>query len=577
MAEAPLFFHISPDHCGEADLAKLFQVNGLNAVCYEKGELAEDLFWSKATDGVPFASWPKARLLTGLYRYKPSWRPPLEGWRQFAFIDRLFPNAQFILTKRDTDGWLFDRLTADKGLMASSYKAHLDVDDLTLAEIWEQDWLSHVKAVNDYFKDSPRLIQVDMASETPLDLGERIKALLGLDEISGPRRWEKTKQHDGLLDILDDTPDAASPDEPAFAKDVAGFCLRGIEPHPEGGLRGVSDWFCLWDGDTKFVDPNGTPHPLKLVQTSGQGPDYVLSPAGPFTKGHRTEAVINDFLRLDRRMEVAIDMQDARWCGRQEAQPLCRPIIAYNRREGASNMVLWPLHEMHGPGNPGFTVGTTDKIPFDEKRDEIVWRGMISGFEALEGDKKGVSSMVSLRQLEEAGDDQDAREEAWQNLCRTSRMSVIRQWFGKPGFDLAIVMAWAFRRFAQDSLLAPYCDTRRALPFFHKFRYQLSLAGHDTGSNFIPMINSQSVLLKEEDGWEVYYSGRFKPWRHYIPLERNCGDLADKLDWARHHPKECKEMSLLAREEVARFANPHLHRKIKEHILDGLIAEKGKT
>ena len=112
--------------------------------------------------------------------------------------------------------------------------------------------------------------------------------------------------------------------------------------------------------------------------------------------------------------------------------------------------------------------------------------------------------------------------------------------------------------------------------YFHRFRYQLTLAGYDHGSNFIGAINSQSVLLKEEDGWEVYYLGRFKPWIHYIPVELYCADIQEKLAWARLNPDRCQAMSLAARAEVRRLANPLARRQILERILDGLAKAAAK-
>lgn len=83
-------------------------------------------------------------------------------------------------------------------------------------------------------------------------------------------------------------------------------------------------------------------------------------------------------------------------------------------------------------------------------------------------------------------------------------------------------------------------------------------------------INSRSVLLAEDDGWEVFYSGRFKPWKHFIPVARYGADIAEKLAWARRNPKECKAMSQAGRAEAARFADPDLRRQVKARILDAL-------
>lgn len=197
---------------------------------------------------------------------------------------------------------------------------------------------------------------------------------------------------------------------------------------------------------------------------------------------------------------------------------------------------------------------------------------MISGSEMRSGVKPGPASHVALRRLAEAGDNPAARQAAWDRLCATNRLAFVRQWFGHPDFDLGIVMAWGFRDFARDPLLAPYCSPRRDREFFHRFRYQLCLTGYDHGTNFITAIDSQSVLLAEEDGWEVFYSGRFKPWKHYIPLQRHGADIGEKLAWARANPQECKAMAAAARAEAALLRHVPTRRAILSRILDGLAA-----
>ena len=57
MTLGPLFFHISPDGCAEARLARLFRRNGHRAVCHDKGQLAEDILFARATNGDPLTPW----------------------------------------------------------------------------------------------------------------------------------------------------------------------------------------------------------------------------------------------------------------------------------------------------------------------------------------------------------------------------------------------------------------------------------------------------------------------------------------------------------------------------------------
>lgn len=575
MVRNPVFFHISPDQCGGARLARLFSLNGYEAICDEKGKLAEDIAWAQMSGQAPLRGWPEVRLFTGLYRLQPWWRPPLEGWRSFAFLRQHFPDARFILTTRDMEAWLLDRMTAANGAAAKAYAAHWQVEEGELPDLWARDWQSHLEAVETYFEDDPALIRVDTKIERLDDLRGRLAELLPM-----PRSPKRPGWHYPagpgleriLLRMLDPAPETPRQQAEAFIEDVAGFCLRGRCQPGTGELDSTSPLYSEWDGGSRVFKRTGKPHPLAIGPQPGSINDIAVARPGLSFKERRAEGVINDILRLGRRDPVNIDMEDARWIGAPHRKPLGKPVLCHNRREGARNLVLWPLPEQMGPGFRGYEASCPDNISFEDKEDRLVWRGMISGNERREGVRPGPSSLSFLRRLAEAGNDPVAREKAWQGLCRTSRMAFIRRWFGHPDFDIGIAMAWGFREFARDPLIAPYCTSRKGPAFFHGFRYQLCMTGYDHGSNFIQMINSQSVLLKEEDGWEVYYSGRFKPWKHYIPVQRYCDDIAEKLAWARENTNECKEMSRAARAEVALLSDPVLMRAIKGRILDGLAS-----
>ena len=570
MTERPLFFHISPDQCGEARLARLFRRNGHAAVCHDKGRLAEDILFSRASGATPLTLWPDAVLFSGLYRHAPRWRPPLEAWRHFDWLADRFPHARFILTLREPEAWILDRLTRDRGAAAHCHAHHKGCDIGDLPEIWEADWHTHLAAVDAVFGDDPRLVRVDLDRETPGDLAARLAPWVALPDPGWQEGWfpASEKARPATLVHLLDRP-APELVDPAYVEDVASFCLQGLSPARTEGEGGLSGFFSRWDGEGGFADRQGNPRRIAVLDGT------AISAPGRHAKLIRVEGVVNDALGLARAMPLRIDMEDSRWFGSPQGDPLAAPVLCHNRRKGARNAVLWPLPDQHAIGLPGFDPDDApDLTPWEDKLDRVVWRGMISGSEMREGTKPGPASHVALRQLVEAGDDPALRQAAWDRLCKTNRLAFLRRWWDHPDFDLGVVMAWGFRDFARDPWLAPYCTPRQDRAFFRRFRYQLCLTGYDHASNFIQAIDSQSVLLAEEDGWEVFYSGRFHPWKHYIPLARYGADVAEKLAWARENPNECKAMSVAARHEAAMLRKPATRRAILARILDGL-AEAG--
>lgn len=572
-------FHIGPDWTGAEGLARIFQQNGHQVRCHDKGALAADILTAVARDRKPLTAHGDVTLFAGLYRTQPDWRPPLEAWRAFAHLDRHFPNARFILTTRDIDGWILDRLTRDNGGAARCYAHHNDLPEGALPDLWRRDWQDHLDAVAAYFGDDPRFIRVDIDRESPAAFCQRLDGLLSLPRRPQSDDWlpaDKGSLDQRLAAALDHPHPAPPADDPDFVRDVADYCLGGLTGGT-GPVEGVSPFYCHWNGADQVTDRNGAALAMTVATPPGGNRPVAMQPDDADFKKARAEGVINDILRLGRADPVRIDMQDARGIGAPGKPPLAAPVLCYNRVAGARNVVLWPLpgqHEIAAPGQP--CAESPDRIPFADKQDRLVWRGNISGTSIGRPGAPPRPSHQLLEKLRGAGDDAALQQQAFQHLCDVPRMAFLRRFIDHPDFDIGMVLAWRFRDMAKHPLLAPYARPRVGGDYFHRFRYQLTLAGYDHGSNFIGAINSQSVLLKEEDGWEVYYLGRFKPWIHYIPVELYCADIQEKLAWARLNPDRCQAMSQAARAEVRRLANPLARRQILERILDGLAKAAAK-
>lgn len=537
----PVVIHVGPDGPIDAALARMFQANGHRAVCHDGGRLAADIVYAMGQGTQPLRGWPNARLITGLYRDRPHWRPTLQAWRCIAFLRDRLPDALFLLTIPPRHRW------------PEGMQAHLD-------------------ATRALFADDTRLITLDLTDSTPADLAARLRPMLALDRglpDHWPDRWPVPDP------VVDPPPMPKAP--PGWAQDVARFCLAGLDRGAAGGAQGLSGFACRWDGTLSgsgaVTDAAGAPRQFTLLTPPGHRPLALAREGRPF-KLIRAEGVINDILALDRRDPVWIDMEDSRWFGSPQGAPLDRPVLCHNRRAGAVNAVLWPLPDQHAIGLPGFDpAAPDDDIPWEDKQDRLVWRGMISGSEMRDGVKPGPASHVWLQRLAQAATPAD-REAAWQGLCRTNRMAFVRRFHDHPDFDVGIVMAHGFRQHADDPLIAPYCRPRMGPRDFRAYRYQLCLSGYDHGSNFISGLDQNGVLLAEDDGWQVFYSGRFRPWEHFIPVVRHLTDLEDKLAWARAHPDACRAMSRAARAEAAHLRDPAARADLMRLILDGLAAAR---
>ncbi|MBM3604447.1 MAG: hypothetical protein FJX25_06750, partial [Alphaproteobacteria bacterium] len=489
--QAPVVVHVGPDSPADRALARLFRANGHKVACHDGGRLASDILFAMGQGRPPLTGWPEARLFAGLYRHRPHWRPPLEAWRCVAFLRDALPHAHFLLTIPPQDDWPLWRAGTDA---LPCHVHHHALPPAAVPGLWQEQLESHLAQVQALFGDDPRLLVVDLARQGPAEVAAMLDPILPMASVPFDR-WPRPVPGD-VLALLDR---AEPPSAPAdWAAEVAQFCLKGLDPAAPGGIDGLSGFACHWNGRigdrNPVADARGSGRQMALVAQPQDRP-LAVSREGRHFKLVRAEGVINDILSLDRRDPVWIDMEDSRWFGSPQGQPLDRPVLCHNRREGAVNAVLWPLPDQHAIGLPGFDpAAAPDPVPFEDKEDRLIWRGMISGSEMRPGVRPGAASHVWLNHLAEAVTPQD-REQAWQGLLGTNRMSFVRRYFGHPDFDIGIVMAWSFRHLADDPLLAPYCMPRVGPSTFRRFRYQLCLTGYDHGSNFISAIDSNSVLL----------------------------------------------------------------------------------
>ena len=319
---------------------------------------------------------------------------------------------------------------------------------------------------------------------------------------------------------------------------VRGSVAR-VGPFGQGGFERCSPMFLSADFDMgTTLDRTGVPVPFR--RTSGRWAETAAS-----HKPLRNLGTLNTLQGLGARGMVHLDFQDARTLG-LPARPLPAPVLCYCRRPDACNVVLWPLPRYHDLGTQRFLGKTPpDTLAFDDKRDAVVWRGALSGRTrpTRPGGKNCLQLIAALDVAPTAQDAAPILAELRQNL----RFGVVHDRANAPDFDLGLTcddrITDIFTRHGIGHVVKP----SRPMSWQRQFRYILSMRGNDTGSNFIPALDSNSVVLREEDGWELFYSAAIRPWEHYIPLAPLLTDLDEKLDWARANPAECKAIAARAR------------------------------
>ncbi len=353
----------------------------------------------------------------------------------------------------------------------------------------------------------------------------------------------------------------------AFAQRVATFCIgkrakpNGLDPIEQFGLG-----FTQWDGQAGFADKHGQPSMISRAQ------DGTFVTADTQMRYLRVVRFLTEISNLGYKSSLRLDMHDARDYGLPDTRPRA-PVVVYNRQKGAQNMVLWPLSNYHVIGQRRFVhAKPIDPIPFAQKADIAVWRGALSG-----RPKIALAPHVKIRRfaseiLKNLNQPQ-SDEGLWalhEELMGITRYNLVLRYFMSKEMDVGLTLNDRFKAARDTTLLAPLCRNRTAIDWFFESKYVLCLTGNDTGSNFLPAANSNSIVLKEEDGWEHFYSGEFHPWEHYIPLTLGALDIEEQLAWAKDNPKACKEMVRAAQSVCAKLASPETRQLYLSEILSHL-------
>lgn len=552
----PKFFQIGFNKCGTTFIAKLFDLNGIPAVHWAEGALADDIAWSKLTGRAPLQRWAGDTVaFTDMESVRFLNMPVIEAFKEYVFLDASFPGAVFLLNTRNVDDWVASRYLHWGGRYARSYAASLGVGLADLGDIWRQEWQDHIAGCRAHFAGRDRFIEIDIDEATPEDYRAALAPWYDLPvapKLPGAGVRKARKDYPARLQQMLDAPAPRvhAPRRDRLAARLAGFAQPA---RLSGRVDCPSDHAVLLDLDAG-----------RLSDARGRQLPVMRGPGGRFFQdaGHfgllRSTSTANDIAQVAKGGRYWLDMRPA--CLTGSVQPSGGPVIAGLRRKGAEDVFLWPAPWLHRIGNDGFPGAPLgDDPPFDDRADVAVWRGRLSGYAQDPGDD-------DLRHWVDGamGDNPDA-----QTIRRSARWRFLERHAGLPGTDLALHpddrTAGAL---ARVGLSAPM---RGDAP---QGRYAISMGGGDGDADFLPLANSHAVVLKEEDGWESFATGLFKPWRHYIPLASGGVDLAERLAWARANPDECKRISGRARRICEGLADPAGRRA---HLAQVLAAYRAAT
>lgn len=67
----------------------------------------------------------------------------------------------------------------------------------------------------------------------------------------------------------------------------------------------------------------------------------------------------------------------------------------------------------------------------------------------------------------------------------------------------------------------------------------------NTWSNFLVRLHLGCCVIKvdSQQGYRQWYYDRIRPWEHFIPVKADMSDLVEKIEWARSHDAEARDIA----------------------------------
>ncbi|WP_195759968.1 glycosyl transferase family 90 [Paracoccus sp. S-4012] len=548
----PLALYVGLPQTGEDRLATLFEINGLSTTGHSGGRLAQEVVFRRLSGSPLGRLFEGYDLIVGLEGKPRPGRPFLTGYTELEYLLQCAANAVLVFNDIDQDIWIRSMQLRDNGAAAAFQATWLGVPHEELPAIWCAQFAKQRARVETAQDSGARVVVLD-ADGSFSDWQDRLSPWFDLPIVPDGETVSTLSASSVRKDRVippDGSPITALERTTALAR----HCLGSVHPASTGGAV-FSDIYAEWDGGEKVTRQDGTPFPVRFGQLEGR--HGCLAQPG-VKKANRVEGVINEALSSGAASPLRIDMQDCRLYGLKHGDIPDAPVLTYCRRGGAKNVVLWPLPEYHSIGAENFVgAGPCDNVSFEDKLDVLFWRGALSGH--CSNVVEGVFTDEVWRVADALSTNPEC-EDLWELFATCTRVSVLERHGAVAGIDMKLVSGPSFEWLSKHPRTASLCGrgTKRRGTLRH--RYILSMRGYDTGSNFISAANSNSVVLKEEDGWELFYSPLFRPWESYIPLAPGLHDLEERLEWARSNPARCKEISAAARDACRYLASPKWRR-----------------
>jgi hypothetical protein len=169
-----------------------------------------------------------------------------------------------------------------------------------------------------------------------------------------------------------------------------------------------------------------------------------------------------------------------------------------------------------------------DTIPFEKKKNVLLWRGGPSG--------TGFNNEYEPRLTK------PSREVCLQKWCHNRET--------QQEIDVGLTKKWQYKKFQK------YVKSELTIEEMFQYKYLLSIEGNDVATNLKWAMASNSVVLMPKPCVESWFAeSLLKPYVHYVPIKEDFSDLYTQKQWCDKNPDKCKTIIRQANAFVRPFRN----------------------
>ncbi|KAM3837414.1 protein O-glucosyltransferase 2 isoform 2-T4 [Vipera latastei] len=186
------------------------------------------------------------------------------------------------------------------------------------------------------------------------------------------------------------------------------------------------------------------------------------------------------------------------WCGSNDSKDIVMP--TYDITDSVlETMGRVSLDMMSVQGNTG--------PPWEEKNTTAIWRG------------------------------RDSRKERLELVKMSRKFPEI--------IDAAFTNFFFFKH--DESLYGPIVKHISFFDFF-KSKYQINIDGTVAAYRLPYLLAGNSLVLKQDSIYYEHFYNELQPWKHFVPFKNDLSDLLEKLQWAKDHDEEAKNIAKAGQE-----------------------------